>query len=259
MRILLPCLRPPRRIPAGGPGHAAPELRCPRGGGHRLAAGVPPDPYRQPARQRDRGGEVPPGVLAREGFRRKSSRSRRAAATWWHACPAPARAAAPRPPAPHRCGARRLQRVEISAVLRGHCRRRRLGSRRPGHQGSRHHPAGHDGGAQAAGCGALARPHPRGQSGRGARFRTARSGSARAQGGPARQRGVFAQRGRREHHGRTAGTVSYGLDATEKVPYWVPLAVRGEPGHGSRPTPGTPPCVSPGCWAASPTGRRLWS
>ncbi len=33
-------------------------------------------------------------------------------------------------------------------------------------------------------------------------------------------------------------TVSYGLDATEKVPYWVRLAVRGEPGHGSRPTPG---------------------
>jgi len=32
--------------------------------------------------------------------------------------------------------------------------------------------------------------------------------------------------------------VSYGLDATEKVPYWVRLTVRGEPGHGSRPTPG---------------------
>lgn len=35
-------------------------------------------------------------------------------------------------------------------------------------------------------------------------------------------------------------TVSYGLDATEKVPYWVRLTVRGEPGHGSRPTPGNP-------------------
>lgn len=32
--------------------------------------------------------------------------------------------------------------------------------------------------------------------------------------------------------------ISYGLDATEKVPYWVRLTVRGEPGHGSRPTPG---------------------
>jgi acetylornithine deacetylase/succinyl-diaminopimelate desuccinylase-like protein len=32
--------------------------------------------------------------------------------------------------------------------------------------------------------------------------------------------------------------VSYGLDATEKVPYWLRLTVRGEPGHGSRPTAG---------------------
>ena len=32
--------------------------------------------------------------------------------------------------------------------------------------------------------------------------------------------------------------VSYGLDATEKVPYWLRLTVRGEPGHGSRPTEG---------------------
>ena len=31
---------------------------------------------------------------------------------------------------------------------------------------------------------------------------------------------------------------SYGLDATEKVPYWLRLTVRGEPGHGSRPTAG---------------------
>lgn len=30
--------------------------------------------------------------------------------------------------------------------------------------------------------------------------------------------------------------ISYGLDATEKVPYWLRLTVRGEPGHGSRPT-----------------------
>lgn len=33
-------------------------------------------------------------------------------------------------------------------------------------------------------------------------------------------------------------TISYGLDATEKVPYWLRLTVRGEPGHGSRPTEG---------------------
>lgn len=32
--------------------------------------------------------------------------------------------------------------------------------------------------------------------------------------------------------------ISYGLDATEKVPYWLRLTVRGEPGHGSRPHPG---------------------
>jgi len=31
---------------------------------------------------------------------------------------------------------------------------------------------------------------------------------------------------------------SYGIDATEKVPYWLRLTVRGEPGHGSRPFPG---------------------
>lgn len=40
--------------------------------------------------------------------------------------------------------------------------------------------------------------------------------------------------------GTDGRTVSYGLDATEKVPYWVRLTVRGEPGHGSRPTPGNP-------------------
>lgn len=34
----------------------------------------------------------------------------------------------------------------------------------------------------------------------------------------------------------TAGrTLYYGLDATEKVPYWVRLTVRGTPGHGSQP------------------------
>jgi acetylornithine deacetylase/succinyl-diaminopimelate desuccinylase-like protein len=33
-------------------------------------------------------------------------------------------------------------------------------------------------------------------------------------------------------------TVSYGLDATEKVPYWLRLTIHGEPGHGSRPTTG---------------------
>jgi len=33
-------------------------------------------------------------------------------------------------------------------------------------------------------------------------------------------------------------TISYGIDATEKVPYWLRLTVRGEPGHGSRPTEG---------------------
>lgn len=30
-------------------------------------------------------------------------------------------------------------------------------------------------------------------------------------------------------------TLFYGLDATEKVPYWVRLTVRGTPGHGSQP------------------------
>lgn len=38
--------------------------------------------------------------------------------------------------------------------------------------------------------------------------------------------------------GKDGRTISYGLDATEKVPYWVRLTVRGEPGHGSRPTAG---------------------
>jgi acetylornithine deacetylase/succinyl-diaminopimelate desuccinylase-like protein len=33
-------------------------------------------------------------------------------------------------------------------------------------------------------------------------------------------------------------TISYGIDATEKVPYWLRLTLRGDPGHGSRPTPG---------------------
>jgi acetylornithine deacetylase/succinyl-diaminopimelate desuccinylase-like protein len=33
-------------------------------------------------------------------------------------------------------------------------------------------------------------------------------------------------------------TISYGLDATEKVPFWLRLTVLGEPGHGSRPTDG---------------------
>ena len=36
--------------------------------------------------------------------------------------------------------------------------------------------------------------------------------------------------------GPNGKTISYGLDATEKVPYWLRLTVRGEPGHGSRPT-----------------------
>ena len=38
--------------------------------------------------------------------------------------------------------------------------------------------------------------------------------------------------------GRDGKAISYGLDATEKVPYWLRLTVRGEPGHGSRPTAG---------------------
>lgn len=38
--------------------------------------------------------------------------------------------------------------------------------------------------------------------------------------------------------GRNGRAISYGLDATEKVPYWLRLTVRGEPGHGSRPTAG---------------------
>lgn len=38
--------------------------------------------------------------------------------------------------------------------------------------------------------------------------------------------------------GEDGKSVSYGLDATEKVPYWLRLTVRGEPGHGSRPFPG---------------------
>ena len=38
--------------------------------------------------------------------------------------------------------------------------------------------------------------------------------------------------------GADGRTVYYGLDATEKVPYWVRLTVRGEPGHGSQPTEG---------------------
>lgn len=38
--------------------------------------------------------------------------------------------------------------------------------------------------------------------------------------------------------GAEGKTISYGLDATEKVPYWLRLIVRGEPGHGSRPTDG---------------------
>ena len=38
--------------------------------------------------------------------------------------------------------------------------------------------------------------------------------------------------------GADGKTVSYGIDATEKVPYWLRLTIRGEPGHGSRPTPG---------------------
>ena len=38
--------------------------------------------------------------------------------------------------------------------------------------------------------------------------------------------------------GRDGRTIYYGLDATEKVPYWLRLTVRGEPGHGSQPTQG---------------------
>lgn len=38
--------------------------------------------------------------------------------------------------------------------------------------------------------------------------------------------------------GNDGKAISYGLDATEKVPYWLRLTVRGEPGHGSRPTAG---------------------
>ncbi|HOX19732.1 MAG TPA: M20/M25/M40 family metallo-hydrolase [Gemmatimonadales bacterium] len=38
--------------------------------------------------------------------------------------------------------------------------------------------------------------------------------------------------------GADGRTEYYGLDATEKVPYWVRLTVRGQPGHGSQPTPG---------------------
>jgi len=38
--------------------------------------------------------------------------------------------------------------------------------------------------------------------------------------------------------GSDGKTLYYGLDATEKVPYWVRLTVRGEPGHGSQPTSG---------------------
>lgn len=35
-------------------------------------------------------------------------------------------------------------------------------------------------------------------------------------------------------------TLFYGLDATEKVPFWVRLTVRGTPGHGSQPTRDNP-------------------
>jgi acetylornithine deacetylase/succinyl-diaminopimelate desuccinylase-like protein len=35
--------------------------------------------------------------------------------------------------------------------------------------------------------------------------------------------------------GSDGKTLFYGLDATEKVPYWVRLTVRGTPGHGSQP------------------------
>jgi len=35
--------------------------------------------------------------------------------------------------------------------------------------------------------------------------------------------------------GTDGHTLYYGLDATEKVPYWVRLTVRGTPGHGSQP------------------------
>ncbi len=38
--------------------------------------------------------------------------------------------------------------------------------------------------------------------------------------------------------GADGRSVSYGLAAGEKVPYWLRLTVRGEPGHGSRPHPG---------------------
>ncbi len=38
--------------------------------------------------------------------------------------------------------------------------------------------------------------------------------------------------------GADGRTEYYGLDATEKVPYWVRLTVRGQPGHGSQPTQG---------------------
>ena len=31
------------------------------------------------------------------------------------------------------------------------------------------------------------------------------------------------------------GTVNFGLEVTQKVPYWLRLTARGEPGHGSRP------------------------
>jgi acetylornithine deacetylase/succinyl-diaminopimelate desuccinylase-like protein len=49
---------------------------------------------------------------------------------------------------------------------------------------------------------------------------------------------ILLNEGGENEMGPDGKTVFYGLDATEKVPYWLRLTVRGEPGHGSRPTEG---------------------
>ena len=197
-------------------------------------------------------------LLAREGIPVRNLRDvagagQRLRPVAGHRRPAPARA-----PEPHRRGAGRLRAVALPTVRRRDRRRRPLGPRRAGHQGAGDRPGRDDGGAEAAGRRALAGPHPRGQSGRGTRVERGAL-VQHAQGGAARERGVPAQRRGRERHGdgrpdrllragrHGEGAVLGPADSPRGA--WATAAARPR---------AMPPCGSPGCWAASRTGKPRW-
>ena len=65
--------------------------------------------------------------------------------------------------------------------------------------------------------------------------RRVRSGSRTNHADLLRQAEFLLNEGGENRIGPDGKTLFYGMDATEKVPYWVRLTVRGTPGHGSQP------------------------